>query len=120
MNRTTVTAALDFKAEAARRAGRFEAAGRWLAERVARDCGEFTPMDTGELAEPDLKADGDAWLIIYGQPYARKLYYGVTLEFSRKKHPRATHHWAEKAAAHRLDEWGRGAAKRLGGKWRLG
>lgn len=86
---------------------------------IAKDTNEFVPMDTGMLAESVLRASnfGDGKLV-YDEPYASRLYYGESFNFSRDVHPKATHHWFEKAKGIHLDKWGRILARLLGGMWR--
>lgn len=86
---------------------------------VAKDTNEFVPMDTGMLAGSVLRASnfGDGELV-YDEPYASRLYCGESFNFSRDMHPKATHHWFEKAKSIHLDKWGRMLARLLGGMWR--
>lgn len=60
----------------------------------------YTPRDTGQLED---KAVIAPWTITYnpvsknGYHYARKIYYGVNLNFQTTHNPYATHQW-DKAA----------------------
>ena len=94
-------------------------AQRWLDERVAKDSDPFVPMDTGMLAgsvrESGIPGSG---VIVYNTPYAHRLYCGESFNFSRDRHPKATHHWFEKAKSIFLESWGQGVAAIIGGAWR--
>lgn len=93
----------------------------WLDARIIRDTDPFVPMDTGMLASSSIRAsEPGTGEVVYDTPYAQKLYSGVTMNFSRDKHPQATHHWHEKAKSIWLDAWGRGVARLMGGIWRRG
>ena len=90
----------------------------WLDKRVVQDCEPFVPMDTGMLAASARESSTfGSGMIVYNTPYARRLYYGETFSFSRDRHPKATHHWFEKAKSIFLESWGRGVAQILGGIW---
>lgn len=85
--------------------------------RIMKDADPFVPMDTGTLAGSAIRAS-EKDRIIYNMPYAKRLYYGIKFKFSRDKHPQATHHWIEAAAARHKEAWGRYLAQLLQGKWK--
>lgn len=88
---------------------------------VAQDTNEFVPMDSGMLAGSVLRAsDFKHGLLVYDMPYARRLYYGDTFNFSQDKHPKAGARWFETAKSRHLDKWGRYIARILSGVWRRG
>lgn len=105
----------------ARAQGDMKTAQKWLDERIVKDSNPFVPFDTGLLAgSPGRATQFGSGRIVYDEPYARRLYRGEHFTFSRDKHPKATHHWTEKAKSIFLDSWGWGVAKILGGRWRGG
>lgn len=104
-----------------------------FANKVAMDTNPFVPMDTGMLATSVVRASNfEEGKIIYDEPYAKRLYEGVDLNFNsaydgsgkRKPkpgnppHPQATHHWFEAAKSRFMDVWGEYAAKLMHGTWR--
>jgi hypothetical protein len=89
----------------------------WLDKRVMQDCDPFVPMDVGTLAgTPRQATQMGSGRIIYNMPYARRLYYGESFNFSKDRHPKATHHWFEEAKRKCLAFWLAGVAKIIGGK----
>lgn len=75
--------------------------GLYAAQEWKKLINPYTPRDTGRLEET---ASVQPWTIIYnpsdpitGKHYARKVYYGVGLNFQTTTNPYATHHW-DKAA----------------------
>ena len=75
--------------------------GLYAAQQWKKLINPYTPRDTGQLEET---AKIKPWIIIYdpsnpknGYHYARKVYYGVGLQFQTTNNPYATHHW-DKAA----------------------
>lgn len=54
----------------------------------------FVPRDTGALSQTvETKADNERGIIHYTVPYAHRQYNGISFNFSKEKHPLATHHW---------------------------
>ena len=91
----------------------------WFDKEVIRQTEPFVPRDKGDLmASAHTATELGSGKIVYAMPYARRLYYGESFNFSRDKHPQATHHWFDKAKSIFLDYWGEGIAKIMGGKWR--
>lgn len=75
--------------------------GLYAAEQWKKLISPYTPRDTGKLEDT---AQIQPWEIIYdpinpqnGYHYARKVYYGIGLNFQTTNNPYATHHW-DKAA----------------------
>lgn len=98
-------------------AQRGQFAQMWLGKRVIQDSNEFVPMDTGLLASTVIgNSNIGRGLIVYATKYAKRLYYGVSFSFSKDKHPKATHHWFEKAKSIWLQTWIDGVRKIMGGK----
>ena len=115
------TAKADINADAILRrlGGSVKQAQAWLDNTIANDSTPFVPRDTGTLSASVYKnSTFGSGLLKWVTPYARKLYYGVNLNFSTDKHPKATHHWFEKAKSIYLPAWGQGVARVLCGIWR--
>ena len=92
-------------------------AQQWLDKRVVQDTDKFVPMDIGMLAgSPRRATEFGSGKVVYDTPYARRQYYGVNFNFSRDKHPNATHHWFEKAKSIFLKYWVSGVARVMGGR----
>lgn len=64
--------------------------GIFMAETCGRYFNKFVPMQTGMLSQT---YETKPFELIYNQPYAKKMYYGDDLNFSREQHPLATSHW---------------------------
>lgn len=79
-----------------------------LTSAIGQDSNKYAPHDTGflhnSMIEDSLLKEG---LIIWGAPYARKLYYNWRegLPYSHNNNPNASAEWFEKAKADRLGEW---------------
>ncbi len=58
--------------------------------RVHALCSPYVPMDSGAL---DQTVNITKGYVEYKVPYARKMYYGQGLNFSKDKHPLATAKW---------------------------
>lgn len=61
----------------------------------------FVPFRTGQLAK-NVKVTEDT--IHYLEPYARKMYYGENLHFTKDYHPLATAKWNEVAMTSQKDK----------------
>lgn len=64
--------------------------------KVAEFMKPFVPRESGNLME-NYSIEQDE--IIYNAPYARKMYYGNNLNFSKEMNPLATSHWNEAMVA---------------------
>lgn len=95
---------------------RFTQAQKFLDSEVLRDSAPYVPMDTGYLMK-----SGNTGTVIgsgevrYNAPYAKAMYYGTHLHFSKAKHPQASAQWFEKAKALKKDAWIAGANKIIRG-----
>lgn len=84
-----------------------------LDNRILKDCNPFVPMDTGMLSLSG-RVDTEAYAsgkggVSWHTPYAKRMYYGdigkPEFNFSRDKHPKATHRWFEKAKSIYGKQW---------------
>lgn len=67
-----------------------ERAQAYLDNAVLKDTDKYFPMRTGVLKRSDIPGTGiGSGLIEYIAPYAKRLYYGVNIRFSRSRHPLA-------------------------------
>lgn len=64
--------------------------GIFTAETCARYFSKYVPMDKGNLSQTYTT---EPYKITYEMPYARKLYDGKNLNFSKLQHPQATSEW---------------------------
>lgn len=67
---------------------------KWFTEQCAIYMDDFVPMDEGNLRKYTIEGSD----IIYDQEYANYQYEGISksgnpLNYSKDKHPLATHHW---------------------------
>lgn len=62
---------------------------------------DFVPRDTGNLMS-DVQVTPEG--VEYLAPYARRVYYGEGMNFSREKNPLATARWDQAAMAARKDQ----------------
>lgn len=66
----------------------------FMAQECMRLMTPFVPMDTGALSQTvETKADNKRGIVHYLVPYAHRQYTGESFNFSKEKHPLATHHW---------------------------
>lgn len=66
----------------------------FMANTAMRLMNPFVPMDTGALSQTvEVTATDKVGKIHYQVPYAHYQYTGVSFNFSKEKHPLATHHW---------------------------
>ena len=61
-----------------------------IAKMIEMKMAPYVPMDTGALVQTTIVTRNS---ITYGVPYAKKMYNGDDLNFSREKHPLATSQW---------------------------
>lgn len=78
---------------------------KFLTNTCAIHMDKYVPYDKGNLADYRLKPD----MVIYQQPYAKYQYEGISksgnmLNYSRDKHPLATHHWDKKMVSAEMQE----------------
>ena len=93
----------------ARFAPKYARAQKWLDNEVLKDCDPYVPMRTGNLVRSGQRGTQlGSGRVIYNAPYAARCYYGK-FNFSKKKHPKATRQWFEKAKAANKSKWVNGA-----------
>ena len=96
--------------------GNFEKAQQWLDNEVIKDTDKYVPMKQGILKSSVIRStvigSGE---VIYSTPYARRLYYGVSFNFDKRKHPQAQAYWFEASKAVNKNKWIR-VVKKIGGK----
>lgn len=98
-------------------APRYREAQKYLDSEVLRTSAPYTPMRTGELMRSgDKGTNVGSGEVIYNAPYAKTMYYGLSYNFSKDKHPQACAQWFEKAKAANIDSWKKGVQKIIGGK----
>lgn len=101
----------------ARLEGNIDDAQKWLDNEVLKDCQPFVPMRTGNLMNSGVSGTtlgkGE---VIYSAPYAKPMYYGTYLNFSKLKHPQACAQWFEKAKSIHKPDWKQGVQKLVKGK----
>lgn len=88
---------------ARRIAGRFPDARRALCEAVLRSAEPYVPYDTGYLMSTG-GSSPDSSGVIYGAPYARRMYYHDG-SFSKRVHRLAGPRWVERAKDASSGEW---------------
>lgn len=81
-----------------------------LDEQVLKDSNYFIPKDTGQLEDSSIIASriGEGELI-WDTKYARKVYYGVDINFHTDMNPNAQALWFETAKSRFLSDWVRAA-----------
>lgn len=90
----------------ARFASKFQKAQRFLDSEVLRCSAKYVPMRTGALMRSGTNGTVlGSGLVVYNAPYAKPMYYGLDLHFSRDKHPQASAQWFEKSKAVDLPAW---------------
>lgn len=75
---------------------------RALDIQVAKDCTPYVPYREGTLSRSVARSQPGSGKVIWDEPYARRMYYGVNYRFSK---PQATHHWFEKAKGVHKKDW---------------
>lgn len=100
----------------ARMQPRYKEAQEWLDNEVLKDNDKYVPMRTGAAVRSGQTGtnigSGEVKYIVH---YARKIYYGTSMRFSKAKHPQATALWFEKSKAVNKPKWLSGVNKILGG-----
>ena len=92
---------------------RLQRAQSYLDNEVIRHSRPYVPFVQGMLANTVvIEAPGK---IVYVQPYARRLYYGLDFDFTTTFHKNAGPKWADKAKAVHFNDWKDGVEKILKG-----
>ena len=91
---------------------RYKKAQMYLDNEVLKDSAPYVPMRTGNLMKSgQLGTKIGSGEIVYNAPYARRMYYGTSFNFSKDKHPQACAQWFEKAKATKKKDWIAGVNK---------
>lgn len=83
-----------------------EKAQKYLDSQVLKDTDKYVPMRTGILAKSGILGTRiGSGEIEYSAPYARRVYYGVTINFSKSRHPLACAKFFEASKAVNKKSW---------------
>lgn len=92
-------------------------AQRYLDSTILRDTEKYVPMRTGMLKRSGILGTRiGSGEIEYTAPYARKLYYGVSIRFSKSRHPLAQAKWFEASKAANKQSWLASVRRIAGGR----
>ena len=95
------TAQLRRRANAALQASQMQ-----LDNDVLKDSNYYIPKDTGNLEQSSIHSSiVGSGVLYWNTPYARKVYYGSTINFSKDRNPNARYLWFEAAKASKKDGW---------------
>lgn len=85
-----------------------------LDEQVLKDSNYFIPKDTGQLEDSSVIASliGEGELI-WDTKYARRVYYGVDMNFHTDMNPNAQALWFEVAKSRFVSDWVKAAGKEV-------
>ena len=96
---------------------RYHQAQRFLDSEVLRTSAPYVPMRSGELMRSGDKGTKiGSGEVEYNAPYAKRMYYGLSFNFSKDKHPQACAQWFEKTKVANIAAWKNGVQKIIGGK----
>lgn len=91
-------------------------AQKYLDNAVLKDTDKYVPMRTGVLKKSGIIGTRiGSGLIEYAAPYAQKMYYAVTIHFSKSRHPLAQAMWFEASKAVNKAQWLR-EVRRIAGR----
>lgn len=77
-----------------------------LTQQVLKDANNYIPADTWALRNSSLTASNfEEGKVVWNTPYARKVFYGVNMNFSADKNVNAQAHWFTKAKSVHSKEW---------------
>ena len=94
----------------------YKRAQAYLDNAVLKDTDKYVPMRTGILARSGMLGTRiGSGVIEYIAPYAKKLYNGVNIRFSKSRHPLAQAKWFEASKAVNKQSWLTGV-RRIAGK----
>lgn len=97
--------------------GVIKKAQQWLDNEVLKDTAQYVPMRSGDLMRSGNNATKlGSGNVVYNMPYARKVYYGYSLKFSKDKHPLASAAFFEKSKAVNLKKWETGTQRIINGQ----
>jgi len=96
---------------------KYSDAQKFLDSEVLRDSAPYVPMRTGNLMRSgNVGTKIGSGKVVYNAPYARAMYYGFHLHFSKEKHPKARYQWFEAAKATKKEEWLKGVRRIIKGR----
>lgn len=85
---------------------KYSKAQTFLDNEVLKDSEPYVPMRTGFLRDSGpIGTKIGSGSIIYNATYAKAMYYGTYMHFSKDKHPQACAQWFEKAKSIKKDSW---------------
>ena len=88
---------------------KYSRAQKFLDNEVLKDNDPFVPFRYGNLRNSGITGTSiGSGKVQYNAPYAKPMYYGIHLHFSKDKHPQACAQWFEKAKATKKDAWIKG------------
>ncbi len=92
-------------------------AQKYLDNIVLKDTDKYVPMRTGILAKSGIIGTRiGSGELEYSAPYARKVYYGVNINFSKSRHPLAQAKFFEASKAVNKKSWLAGVRRIAGGR----
>ena len=95
---------------------KYKKAQMFLDNEVLKDSAPYVPMRTGNLMRSgQIGTTLGSGEVKYNAPYARRMYYGTSFNFSKDKHPQACAQWFEKAKAIKKKDWVAGVQKIIRG-----
>ncbi|MDE7399659.1 MAG: minor capsid protein [Oscillospiraceae bacterium] len=81
-------------------------AQKYLDSQVLKDTDKYVPMRTGILVKSGILGTRiGSGEVDYIAPYAKKMYYGVTIRFNKSRHPLACAKWFEASKAVNKRSW---------------
>ncbi|MCM1167961.1 MAG: minor capsid protein [Lachnospiraceae bacterium] len=97
--------------------GNIKRAQKYLDSQVLKDTDKYVPMRTGILAKSGIIGTRiGSGELEYSAPYARKVYYGVNINFSKSRHPLACAKFFEASKAVNKKSWLAEVRKIAGGR----
>lgn len=96
---------------------KYSRAQKYLDNEVLKDSAPYVPMRTGNLMNSGITGTQiGSGKVVYNAPYAKAMYYGKSLNFSKDKHPQACAQWFEKAKAAKKEDWIKGVRRVVKGE----
>ena len=94
-----------------------ERAQKYLDSQVLKDTDKYVPMRTGILAKSGIIGTRiGSGELEYSAPYAKPVYYGTTIRFSKSRHPLACAKFFEASKAVNKKSWLAGVRRIAGGR----
>ena len=85
---------------------KYSKAQKFIDNEVLKDCTPYVPMRTGFLFKSGITGTSiGSGKVIYSAPYAKKVYYGLGMKFSKEKHPQACAQWFEVVKPLKKAQW---------------